>query len=186
MHLRDERKARVRLIQALLAILVLSSSCKGGTKALSVDEVLNASVRVPIHYLDPNSSTDYGELNIVYYYSDDSSEALLITYFTTENPEGLTLRVARMSTCKYCGQLVGIDETRGEAPAPVTWARGYTGACRAHPPTYKSDPFAGDPFQSCLYWVDKDLNQYKFYTVWSEEEAVNFANALVVLEKGSE
>jgi hypothetical protein len=182
MRLRGRGKAEMKLLQALMLVVVLSSGC-GGASALSRDELLSTDVRVPVHHISPNSSSDYKKLDTTYYYSDDSSEALLITYFIAKNSEGQAVRVARMSTCRHCGQLVNIDETRGQAPAPIIWASGDTGACRAYPPTYRSDPFVGDAFQSCLYWLDEDLNQYKLYTVWSEEEAVDFANSLIVLEQ---
>ena len=182
MCLRGQRKAKMKLLHALMLVVVFSSGC-GRASTLSRDELLSTGVRVPVHHISPNSNADYKELDTTYYYSDDSSEVLLVTYFITEYSEGQTVRVARMSTCKNCGQIVNIDETRGQTLAPIIWASGDTGACRAHPPTYKSDPFAGDTFQSCLYWFDEDLNQYKLYTVWSEAEAVNFANSLTVIEQ---
>lgn len=182
MHLRDEIRTRARLLHILLAVLVICSGCR---EALSADEVLDAGVRIPIHCLNPNADTSYKELDATYYYFDDS-EVRLVTYFTTENSKGQMVRIARMSTCLNCGQLVNVDETRGLPPAPITWAKGTGGTCRAHPPAYRDDWITGDPFRSCLYWMDENGIQYKLYTVWSEEEAVNFANALIVFEKDNE
>ena len=176
----NETVTKARLVQILLTVLVLLFGCKGGERQLSIDEVLSANALVPIHY--PVPASDYGEMETVYYYSDDSSEVFLVTYFLAEDSEGRVVRVARMSTCRYCGQLVDIDETRGEAPFSIAWAEGGTGACRAHPPSHKDDLFGGEPFQSCLYWLDEDGYQYKLYTVWSEEEAIDFANTLVEVE----
>jgi hypothetical protein len=182
MHSEDEkRKIRLRLLQALLAILVLSSSCKGEAKALSVDEVVSAGVRVPIYYPDPSSG--YAELEVVYYYSDDSSEVLLTTYFLTKDSNSQIARVARMSTFNLNGQLVNTDETKEDPSVPITWAKDGGGACKVFSQVYRNDRITGGRFQSCLYWLDEDLNQYKLYTVWSEEEAVNFANSLIVLEE---
>lgn len=177
-------KARANSLQILLVVLVVSSGCRGGPKALSTDEVLDANVPVPIYY--PNPTSGYGDLEAVYYYSDDSSEGLLTTYFVAESPGGQTIRVARMSTCKYCGELIVPDEIAGQALVPIEWAQGDTVVCRAHPTGYYRDQFAGDPFQSCLFWLDGNGNQYKLYTVWSEEEAANFANELVVLGRSNE
>jgi len=122
MHLKAERKNLARLAQ-VLAMLVLVASCTGKTRVLSLDEVIDADTDVPIHYLD--TGCGYGALEAVYYYYDgDSSEGTLRTYFTTDNPDGQTVAVAFLFTCRYCGQLVGVDETRGPAPASITWARG--------------------------------------------------------------
>jgi len=168
-------------ILVLLVILVLLAGCREGPQVLSLDEILNSDVGVPVYYLDPGS--DYTDLEVVYYYPDDMSEMLVATYFLAANSGSQTVRVAVMFTCRYCGGLIDASETRGQAPASVTWARGDTGACRAEPPTYRENLYAGDPFQSCLYWFDQDGNVYKLYSVWSEEESVDFANLLVLAER---
>jgi len=179
MCLRSAREIKVVLMQ--IVMLILFTGCWEKPRALSIDEALDSDISVPIRCVDPDSS--HKDLEVVYYYSGNSSEALLTTYFLTENSNKQMVRVAVMLTCRYCGQLIDANETRGEAPLPVSWAQGDTGACRAQPPTHQDDLYAGNPFQSCLYWFDRDGNVYKLYSVWPEEESVDFANSLVVVEK---
>ena len=179
-----KRQSGLGQLQVFLFILVFVSGCREtANQPLTQHEILATDVEVPVHSVDRSLGAKYADLDVAYYYSGDSSEGLLITYFTTKDAEDQIIRVARMSTCRRCGQTVNTDETRGQSPVPITWASGYTGACRSHPPTYRSDPFEGDDFQSCLYWFDQDLNQYKLYTIWSIEEAANFANLLIVLDE---
>ncbi len=182
MHLKGGGKIRVGL-QILLAIFILLTiiSCGVVVKGpLSIDEILGTDVRLPIYYLDSNSSTSYKDLDITYYYFSDPPELRLDTYFTTENSEGEKVRLARMSTFNLSGQLVDVDETKGGPSITISWAQGDEGdLCQVLPRAYRNDRITGDVFQSCLYWLDKDLNQYKLYTIWPEAEAAEFINSLV-------
>lgn len=186
MYLKDGGKIRVGL-QILLAIFILFTVISCGVVVegpLSINEILDIDVRLPIYHLNSNASTSYKDLDITYYYfSDSSPELRLDTYFTIENSEGKKVRLARMSTFNLSGQLVDIDETKGEPPTSIIWSQEGGGACKVLPRAYRNDRITGDAFQSCLYWLDKDLNQYKLYTVWSEEEAVNFVNSLIQVKK---
>ena len=142
------------------------------------NEVLEADLQVPAHRLNADSDDAFKDMNAIYYYSGDSSESLLYTFFTYQDAQGQIARVARLMTCNYCGQLVNVDETKGEPVVPITWAKRGGGACRITSEPYRFDPFDGDSYESCLYWMDDSLNGYKLYTVFSEEKAVNFANSL--------
>jgi len=182
--MKSARRIRVSLLQTLLVILVLSSGCRKAVRGpLSVNEVLKADVHLPIHYLD--SDTTYQGLDAIYYYFGGPPELRLDTYFTVEDSEGRTVRVARMSTFNLSGQLVNIDETKRNPTMPITWAKDGGGGCKVSSDAYRNDRITGDSFQSCLYWLDEDLYQYKLYAVWPEEEAVDFVNSLSVLEKGN-
>ena len=178
MFLGNARKITVILVLVFLVISVLLTGCWGKKKALSLDEILNSDVEVPIYYLDPSSG--YKDLKVVYYYSEDS-EVQLSTYFLTENLNSQTVRVAVLFTCRACGGLVDGSELHGDAPVPVAWAQGLTGACKVL--NYNFNLYLGDMFKSCLYWYDQNAFSYKFYSVWSEEESVDFVNSLTrVLE----
>ena len=173
--------ANLGILRFLLAAIVLLCGCDREPRPLSIDKVLNANIPVPIHRTGPDS--DYRELRTTYYYSEGSSEMLLTTYFFIKNSEDQNICVARMITCRHCGQLVNIDEVRGQALSSISWARGATGICSVYSSTYESDSFDVSPFQSCLYWFDENGNAYKLYTIWPKEEAVNFANSLLMLRE---
>jgi hypothetical protein len=171
-------RERMVVLGICLTALLFHPGCRTTTKGLSIEEVLNANIQVPVYYLDTSADATPAEFDTTYYYFDDSSEIYLYAYFTTKDVEGQTIRVARLMTCSLCGQLVNIDETKGELPAPITWSKGG-GACTVTSEADRIDQFEGERYQSCLYWMDEDLYAYKLYTVWSEEEAVEFANSLV-------
>ncbi|MCP4537122.1 MAG: hypothetical protein GY832_08235 [Chloroflexi bacterium] len=185
MRMRNTREIKIGLLlQTFLAILVLSSGCRKAVRGpLSIDEVLKANVCLPIHHLEINPNTSCQELDTTYYYFGNPPELRLDTYFTIETSEGETVRVARMSTFNLNGQVVNIDETKGNPTTLITWAKDGGGVCKIFSDAYRNDRITGDSFQSCLYWLDQDLNQYKFYSVWPEKEAVDFVNSLSVLEK---
>jgi hypothetical protein len=133
--------------------------------------------------LNSGSGDGSKEINTTYYYYNTPPEYRLDTYFWIENSEGETFRVARMSTYNLNGQLVNTDETSGLPSRPMVWSKTGGGLCKVLPRAYSGERIAGHPFQSCLFWLDKDLNQYKLYTVWPEEKAIDFVNQLVPLEK---
>jgi hypothetical protein len=174
--------ARLLTFLEVCIIISLFAGCQGmhRPKPMSFDEVQSTNVGVPIHYL--NADSDFRDMDAVYYYSSGSSEELLITYFTIENADGQTVRQARMATCKYCGQLANPGEGEGIVPPSISWAKGSVGVCKADPPAYKDDWITGKTYQSCLYWLDEDLNSYKLYSIWSESEAASFADSLYVLK----
>jgi hypothetical protein len=188
MYSNGRARLNTSILRNFLIILVLSGCGRSAKSPLSIDEALSEGVLVPVHHLASDSATDYENLDVVYYYYFDSSpEVRLDTFFTLENSEGGRVRVARMSTYNLNGQLVNTDETKGGPPVSITWAREGKGfPCKVLSRAYRNDSISGDPFRSCLYWLDEDLYQYKFYSVWSLEETVRFVNSLVVLEKSSE
>jgi hypothetical protein len=177
---------RWKMTPFLLIALFLLCSCGGRLRELSVDDVLDANILTPVHRPDPSS--DHGDLRLVYYYLGDYSEVLLVTYFLEEDSENQEVRVARMFTCRNCDGPYP-DEIQGKAASSVTWARGGTGVCRVanidheHLAAYERDYVDGEPFQSCLFWVDENGIIYRLYTVWQEDESVDFANSLLVLEE---
>ncbi len=143
---------------------------------LFLDEA-SSIVPLPVHYVDTDS------INEVYYYSS-SSELTLTTYFTTENSMGEDIRVARLSTFNlWAGPLP--DEITGKE-VPITWTpKGIGQVCNILPRAGK-DRIPGEPYQSCLYWFDDSQHlQYKLYTIWPEDKAVEFVNSLVEVEKGA-
>lgn len=177
------RKANVGLLP-ILVILVFSSGCTKKMRGpLTIEEISNVDVRLPVYYLDSDSIIGHEEIGVTYYYYNYQPEFHLVTYFSTENSEGEKSRVARMSTYNLNGQLVSTDETKGLPSKPIVWSKTGGGACKVLPRAYDNERITGDPYQSCLFWMDKNLNQYKLYTVWNEEEAVNFANSLVMLDE---
>lgn len=181
MRWRNSIKCCTQLLLAISAILALFAGCASGSpEGLSFEEIQRVDLRVPVHHPDSATVSTYGELSATYFYSEPS-EVMLVTYFTTENSEHQIIQVARLTTCLHCGQLVDTNATRGDSVTPVVWASGTTGSCRPEFDTIAYERFVGEPFQSCLYWMDEQGFAYKLYTIWSEEMAVAFANSLVVI-----
>ena len=167
------------LILLLLVGLVLGACIGNSMKGpLSLDQAkVDVNVRLPLH--NPGSIADYSQITPKYYYFDGDSELRLDTYFTTNAEAGNSIRLARMSTFNVNGQLVIPEEVTGKE-VQIVWAQGDSGGkCKILSNDLSHEPLAGDPYQSCLYWFGKDGYRYKLYSVWSEDEAVNFVNALV-------
>jgi hypothetical protein len=173
-----ETSTQTPIILTTTIIISLFVDCLPAKRnPLSLHELQNTEIRVPIHYL--NADSEYAYLNAIYYYSGDSSEEILTTYFTTENAEGQTALLARMMTCRYCGQLAQPGEGEGKVEPSISWAKGEdVGVCDAYSDDLINPPITGEPFESCLYWLDEDLNDYKLYSMWSEDEAASFAESL--------
>ena len=155
-------------------------------KPLSVYEIMEVNIPIlPIYHLPADI---YPNLEEVYYFYGEpgSSELRLDTYFLAKNSMSQKVRVARLSTFYLSGQFISVDETKGDLPEDIIWAKDGGSSCKVLPSqAYYFDYFVDQrTFQSCLYWLDKDLFQYKFYSVWPEKDAVEFVNSLSILKAG--
>lgn len=148
---------------------------------LTIKEALEV-VRLPIHSIQTES--EYNRLKEVYYFFDDQPELRLATYFTIRNQEGKVVRLAEMVTHNSWGGGPG-PNLRTDRRVRVRWAIEETGyVCKVLDNAYLGDKISGEPYQTCIYWFEKD-NQYQYilHTIWSEAETETFINTLIRVEK---
>jgi len=137
-------------------------------------------VEVSIHTLG-YSYNKTKKIEAVYYYNDNGSELILHTYFTTQNSTGEVVRVAKLSTFNlWSGP--SINEVTDSKVVNINWASDTGRTCKVLESSVHNEDFSGEPYQSCLYWYDMNRQPYKLLTIWSEDEAVDFANLLSKVE----
>jgi hypothetical protein len=164
----------------LVTILVVQCSSYPERVPLTLEQAIKAEVQLPLYVLKPERDARLEVENVVYYYFDFTSEIILDAYFTVQKTPGGDTRVAKLSVFNATGSLVISEETKpGEFS--LDWAaqrRGYI--CKALPHSSRNDLISGDGYQSCLYWLGKERYQYKLYTVWPEDEAIQFVSLLTI------
>jgi hypothetical protein len=164
----------------MLAIFMTGCTNNSVSGPYSLQEALDAQLPLPV-YESSESVIGYSLLKTVYYYFDLGSELRLDTYFVTSDGDKV-IRVARMSLYTANGQLIATDEA-GNKTISIDWAQGNKGGnCKVLPSVMVNEYVSGEDYQSCLFWFDQELRQYKLYTVWTEDEAVTFANSLSRVE----
>ncbi|MBN1965934.1 MAG: hypothetical protein JW910_14885 [Anaerolineae bacterium] len=141
-------------------------------------EAAEANLPLPFHYPDPDSA--YGSLDVAYRYMDWGDELELVTTFLAPNATGAVVRVAELRTAPLGGPPG--DDLRDIVT--ITWAREGRGrACGVHLMA-SENPVAEPAFTACVwFWADTDRLDYTLYTIWTTEETVNLANALIRYEE---
>lgn len=178
------KSSSARRVINILMLGLIASACTGNAVKgpLSLNEAKNDNnIRLTLHYPDP--STEYSSFVGTYYYFDGNSELQLDAYFTSKDPQGELIRVAKLSTFNVNGQLV-IPEEIVSGQVDIEWAQGSRAdKCKVLSYGIRDEPITGNPYQSCLYWFGMDGFRYKLYTIWPESETTRFANSLIEIKR---
>lgn len=146
---------------------------------LSLDEALEVEQLPPLYY--PAINSNYGELDVTYYYRIEHVKITLDAYFLLKNTEGELVRVATLTTYRGIPG-VSIKTTSKKVSIDLAY-EGFGWVCEVPLSENRDDTFPETPYQSCLSWYTEGENRiaddYILFTIWSEEETRDFANSLI-------
>ena len=147
----------------------------------SVEEASKIEGLPPLYRPAPHSNTPYANLDLIHYYYANLAELILEVYFVDTGPNSEPNRVAKIVVFRHVTPRINyLDKQQ----IRVTWQdRDFVELCGidSNEEDYDRDGLAGEHYQSCVYWrLDGDF--YVLYTIWPEDETVDFINSLVIVE----
>jgi hypothetical protein len=163
--------ALVLAIIPLIGVLLLLSNSGNLEGPFTLEQMLNAGLRVPLYSVDP-SSTGYRTV----YFTRDLSDFVQVTTYVVDDTQP-SIAVALITTYTVFS---GFEA--GQEIVPVNWAAGEEAhVCEptSGSSTLEVSSISLPNFRSCIYWIDSNGYFVRFQSVWPQDESVEFINSLL-------
>jgi hypothetical protein len=137
-------------------------------------QALDANWGLPIYTVDPSADNSL-HFKLVHFLIDRDDLFVIETYFLNNSH-----RPATNDATMYMNTLLkgGPPDLLGYVT--INWAidkHGYT--CKLASTINNRKPIPPSTYKTCLHWMDNEHKNYVFYSVWAENETVQFVNSLI-------